>query len=147
MPPYSVRLIIRVPEQHVTHLRKDRARRFQTRKTNTIATAYPKKLSMCLPRCWSCGVIARTSTFAFRGKEQDLRAIGEKLRVGMILEGSVPTDHPSYQIISQLSFILPGGTITHIENQTLKECDMAGSYPHKFRLCAVLCFLVVIFSF
>jgi TolB-like protein len=34
-------------------------------------------------------VIARTSAFAFRGKEQDLRTIGERLRVGTILEGSV----------------------------------------------------------
>jgi TolB-like protein len=34
-------------------------------------------------------VIARTSAFAFRGKEQDLRAIGQRLRVGTILEGSV----------------------------------------------------------
>jgi serine/threonine protein kinase len=34
-------------------------------------------------------VIARASAFAFRGKEQDLRTIGERLRVGAILEGSV----------------------------------------------------------
>jgi serine/threonine-protein kinase len=34
-------------------------------------------------------VIARTSAFAFREKEQDLRTIGERLRVGTILEGSV----------------------------------------------------------
>ncbi|HEX3353024.1 MAG TPA: protein kinase [Terriglobales bacterium] len=34
-------------------------------------------------------VIARTSAFAFRGKENDLRTIGEKLRVGTVLEGSV----------------------------------------------------------
>ena len=33
-------------------------------------------------------VIARTSAFAFRGKEQDLRTIGERLRVGTVLEGS-----------------------------------------------------------
>jgi serine/threonine protein kinase/Tfp pilus assembly protein PilF len=34
-------------------------------------------------------VIARTSAFAFRGKEQDLRAIGERLGVATVLEGSV----------------------------------------------------------
>jgi eukaryotic-like serine/threonine-protein kinase len=34
-------------------------------------------------------VIARTSSFAFRGKEQDITKIAEALRVGTILEGSV----------------------------------------------------------
>jgi serine/threonine protein kinase/Tfp pilus assembly protein PilF len=34
-------------------------------------------------------VIARTSAFAFRGKEHDLRQIGRRLEVGTILEGSV----------------------------------------------------------
>jgi TolB-like protein len=34
-------------------------------------------------------VIARTSSFAFRGKEQDITKIAEALRVNTILEGSV----------------------------------------------------------
>jgi len=34
-------------------------------------------------------VIARTSAFVFRGKEQNLRTIGERLRVETILQGSV----------------------------------------------------------
>jgi eukaryotic-like serine/threonine-protein kinase len=34
-------------------------------------------------------VIARTSAFAFRGEKRDLNTIGERLRVGTILEGSV----------------------------------------------------------
>lgn len=34
-------------------------------------------------------VIARTSSFAFRGKEQDIRRIGEALGVSNVLEGSV----------------------------------------------------------
>src|SRR2546422_34401 len=34
-------------------------------------------------------VIARTSSFAFRGKEQDVRVIAEVLGVGHVLEGSV----------------------------------------------------------
>jgi serine/threonine protein kinase/tetratricopeptide (TPR) repeat protein len=34
-------------------------------------------------------VIARTSAFAFRGKDQNLHTIGQRLRVGVILEGSV----------------------------------------------------------
>ncbi|MEE8405486.1 MAG: protein kinase [candidate division Zixibacteria bacterium] len=34
-------------------------------------------------------VIGRTSSFAFKGKQEDLREIGQKLGVGTILEGSV----------------------------------------------------------
>ena len=34
-------------------------------------------------------VIARTSAFSFKGEKQDLRAIGERLRVRTVLEGSV----------------------------------------------------------
>ena len=41
-------------------------------------------------------VIARTSAFAFRGREQDLRTIGQRLRVGTILEGSVRQSRQSH---------------------------------------------------
>jgi TolB-like protein/Tfp pilus assembly protein PilF len=37
-------------------------------------------------------VAGRTSSFAFKGKNDDLRVIGEKLNVGSILEGSVRKD-------------------------------------------------------
>jgi serine/threonine protein kinase/Tfp pilus assembly protein PilF len=49
-------------------------------------------------------VIARTSAFAFRGKEkeQDLRAIGERLRVRTILEGSVRRAGNRIRITAQL---------------------------------------------
>ena len=47
-------------------------------------------------------VIARTSAFAFRGKEQDLRTIGDRLRVGTILEGSVRRAGNRIRITAQL---------------------------------------------
>jgi TolB-like protein/Tfp pilus assembly protein PilF len=47
-------------------------------------------------------VIARTSAFAFRGKEQDLRTIGERLRVGNILEGSVRRSGNRVRVTAQL---------------------------------------------
>src|SRR5262249_19849821 len=34
-------------------------------------------------------VAARTSSFAFKGKNEDIEKIGERLRVGTVLEGSV----------------------------------------------------------
>jgi len=47
-------------------------------------------------------VIARASAFAFRGKEHDLRTIGERLRVGAILEGSVRRAGNRIRIAAQL---------------------------------------------
>jgi serine/threonine protein kinase/Tfp pilus assembly protein PilF len=47
-------------------------------------------------------VIARTSAFAFRGKEQDLRTIGDRLRVGTILEGSIRRVGNHVRVTAQL---------------------------------------------
>jgi serine/threonine protein kinase/tetratricopeptide (TPR) repeat protein len=47
-------------------------------------------------------VIARTSAFAFRGKEQGLRSIGQRLRVGTILEGSVRRAGNRIRVTAQL---------------------------------------------
>jgi tetratricopeptide (TPR) repeat protein len=47
-------------------------------------------------------VIARASAFAFRGKEQDLRAIAQRLRVATILEGSVRRSGNRIRVTAQL---------------------------------------------
>jgi eukaryotic-like serine/threonine-protein kinase len=47
-------------------------------------------------------VIARTSSFAFRGKEQDIRQIAEALRVENILEGSVRRSGNRIRVTAQL---------------------------------------------
>ena len=47
-------------------------------------------------------VIARTSAFAFRGKEQDIRGIAEALGVNTILEGSVRRSGSRIRVTSQL---------------------------------------------
>jgi len=47
-------------------------------------------------------VIARTSAFAFRGKEQDLRTIAQRLGVGTILEGSVRRAANRIRVTAQL---------------------------------------------
>lgn len=48
-------------------------------------------------------VIARTSAFTFRGKDQDLRSIGERLGVGTVLEGSVRRVGNRVRINAQLN--------------------------------------------
>ncbi len=47
-------------------------------------------------------VAARTSSFQFKGKTEDLRTVGEKLNVGTILEGSVRKEGQRVRITAQL---------------------------------------------
>jgi TolB-like protein/Tfp pilus assembly protein PilF len=47
-------------------------------------------------------VTARTSAFAFRGKEQDIRTIAEVLHVGTILEGSIRKSGNRIRVTAQL---------------------------------------------
>lgn len=50
----------------------------------------------------SLKVIGRTSSFSFKGKNEDLRVIGEKLGAATILEGSVQKDGNKLRITAQL---------------------------------------------
>src|SRR5208282_6187927 len=47
-------------------------------------------------------VIARTSAFAFKGKNEDIRKIAETLGVSSILEGSVRRAGPKIRVTAQL---------------------------------------------
>ena len=47
-------------------------------------------------------VIGRTSSFSFKGKNEDLRVIGEKLGVANVLEGSVRKDGNRIRVTAQL---------------------------------------------
>ena len=47
-------------------------------------------------------VIGRTSSFQFKGRSEDLRAIGKKLNVAHILEGSVRKSGEKVRITAQL---------------------------------------------
>jgi eukaryotic-like serine/threonine-protein kinase len=47
-------------------------------------------------------VAARTSSFQFKGKTEDLRSVGEKLNVGNVLEGSVRKQGSRVRITAQL---------------------------------------------
>jgi TolB-like protein/Tfp pilus assembly protein PilF len=53
-------------------------------------------------------VAARTSTFSFKGKHEDLRLIGEKLNVGTVLEGSVRRAGNRLRITAQLIDVADG---------------------------------------
>ncbi len=53
-------------------------------------------------------VTGRTSSFAFKGKQEDLRSIGQKLGVGTILEGSVRKAGNRVRITAQLVNVADG---------------------------------------
>lgn len=55
-------------------------------------------------------VVARTSAFSFKGKEVDIRDIGEKLNVKTILEGSVRKSGNQLRISAQLIDVEMGTT-------------------------------------
>jgi TolB-like protein len=55
-----------------------------------------------LSRFPDLAVIARNSSFAFKGKAVDMRQIGRNLGVGYLLEGSVRKDHDKLRIAAQL---------------------------------------------
>ena len=60
-------------------------------------------------------VIGRTSSFAFKGKNEDLRTIGEKLGVDYLLEGSVRKSGDKIRITAQLIKAKEG---THLWSET-----------------------------
>ncbi len=60
-------------------------------------------------------VIARTSSFAFRGKNQDIRTIGKALDVSTVLEGSVRKSGERVRITAQLIEVSSGA---HLWSET-----------------------------
>ena len=61
-----------------------------------------------LARVEGLRVVARTSAFQFRGKGHDLAEVGEKLRVGTVLEGSVRKAGDRLRINAQLIDVADG---------------------------------------
>jgi len=53
-------------------------------------------------------VVARTSSFSFKGKDLDIREVGRKLNVEMILEGSVRKSDSRLRITAQLINVADG---------------------------------------
>jgi serine/threonine-protein kinase len=53
-------------------------------------------------------VASRTSAFAFKGKDIDIRQIGEKLNVGTVLEGSVRREGNTLRVTAQLIQVSDG---------------------------------------
>ncbi len=61
-----------------------------------------------LSKIKSLGVASRTSTFAFKGKTEDIREIGKKLEVSAVLEGSVRRMGKKIRVSAQLVSVSNG---------------------------------------
>jgi TolB-like protein/class 3 adenylate cyclase len=55
-----------------------------------------------LARSPDLSVVARNSSFAYKGKPTDVRQVGKELNVGYVLEGSVRKDADKVRIVAQL---------------------------------------------
>ncbi len=69
-------------------------------------------------------VIGRTSSFSFKGKNEDLRSIAEKLEVAHLLEGSVRKDGNKIRVTAQLIKATDG---SHLWSETYDR-DLKGIF-------------------
>ena len=67
-----------------------------------------EELLNALTKIETLRVAARTSTFSFKGKEIDVREIGQKLNVGAVLEGSVRKSGNRLRVTAQLISVADG---------------------------------------
>jgi TolB-like protein/tetratricopeptide (TPR) repeat protein len=79
-------------------------------------------------------VIARTSSFQFKGKNEDMRTIGQKLGVANLLEGSVRTSGKTLRITAQLINVSDG---THLWSETYDR-DMADIFKVQDSIAAAV---------
>ena len=70
--------------------------------TEYFADGLADEIISALARIQGLRVTARTSSFAFRGKEQDIRKIASSLGAGVILEGSVRWSGNRVRVTAQL---------------------------------------------
>jgi adenylate cyclase len=73
-----------------------------------LSDGITEELCTALTQVKGLHVPARTSSFAFKGKTEDIRKIGEQLNVATVLEGSVSKAGNKLRISAQLSNVAEG---------------------------------------
>ena len=85
-------------------------------------------------------VIGRTSSFSFKGKDEDLRSIAEKLGVAHLLEGSVRKDGNKIRVTAQLIRATDGSHLwsetynRHFESIFELQDEIAGTVVKELKL-------------
>lgn len=87
----------------------------QLRDQQYLADGLAEEILNQLAQAPNLRVVGRTSSFSFRGKNEDLRSIGLKLGVAHLLEGSVRKDGDQLRITAQLVRTEDG---THLWSKT-----------------------------
>ena len=67
-----------------------------------FADGMTEEIIMSLARCSGMTVIARNSSFTYRGRAVDIRQVGRELGAGYVLEGSVRRSNDTVRITAQL---------------------------------------------
>jgi TolB-like protein len=67
-----------------------------------VGEGIAEEISALLAKSQHIKVIGRASSFQFKGRAEDLRAIGEKLQVAYLVEGSVRRAGPKVRVTAQL---------------------------------------------
>ena len=89
-------------------------------------------------------VIARSSSFQFKGKNEDLRVIGERLGVATILEGSVRRFQDQVRVTAQLINVKDGSHFwsknynQKTDNIFIIQDTIAGAVAHALRVTLLL---------
>lgn len=117
--------LFRAQPSSTTHLRQKRSSTLRPRKDPTVAVlpftdlspekdqeyfcdGITEELIGVLTKVEGIRVVSRTSAFAFKGKNQDVREIGKQLNVSVILEGSVRKQGDRLRIAAQLTDVVDG---------------------------------------
>ena len=87
-----------------------------------IGDGFVEDLTTDLAEVPGLRVVARTSAFQFRGKNEDVRSIGKQLAVVSVLEGSMRTDNGRVRVTAQL---IDARTGYHLWSNSY-EREMAG---------------------
>jgi TolB-like protein/class 3 adenylate cyclase/Tfp pilus assembly protein PilF len=80
-----------------------------------FADGMAEEIINALSKVGGLRVVARTSAFAFKGKNEDIRTIGKQLNVGAVVEGSVRKADDRLRITAQLVRVSDG---FHIWSET-----------------------------
>ncbi len=70
--------------------------------TEYLSDGLTEELIHVLKKVDGLRVVARTSSFQFKGKANDLRRVGKELQVGFVLEGSIQKDGSRLRVTAQL---------------------------------------------
>jgi serine/threonine protein kinase/Tfp pilus assembly protein PilF len=85
--------------------------RSSDRENEYFSDGLSEELINALAKVPGLHVASRTSAFAFKGREEDIRRIGEQLGVRAVLEGSVRKAGPKIRIVAELVSTADGYTL------------------------------------